>query len=269
MKGENVLKTIIVDDEPLAIERVKAISMDIPKVNIVETFDSPYNALEYSKDNEVDLAILDINMPEIDGIELGKKLRELQPKIVLIYVTGYEEYALDAYNIYAAAYLLKPFNKDDLLYAIESAVLLSKRDDKKVFIKTFGRFDVFVNGKPVFFKSAKSKELLALLVNANGSTITSGYATSILWEDKTDDESTKNLYYKVAKSLEKTLKENEIEKIIIKNRYAICINKSELSCDYYKLLLGDKEVRKNFTQEYMSQYSWAEETLAHIINHIK
>lgn len=263
------MKTILVDDEPLAMERFSKLAKNLSDINIIGKFDSPLDAVEFAKNEEVKLAVLDIDMPEMNGIELGKELRKVQPNIVLIFITGYEQYALDAFNICAAAYLMKPFDIEDLKYAVESAMLLSKRNSKEVMIKTFGRFDVFVNEKPIFFKSSKAKELLALLVDAKGSTITSEYAISILWEDKNYDENSKSLYYKVAKSLEKTLQENGIERIIIKTRYARCINKKEFSCDYYKMLSGDEKVKRSFVGEYMSQYSWAEETLAYIINKIQ
>lgn len=94
--------------------------------------------------------------------------------------------------------------------------------------------------------------------------MTSGYAISILWEDKPFDDNSQSLFYKAAKSLEKTLEEYEISQILIKTRYERCINRKEIECDYYKLLSEDEETLKQFRGEYMSQYSWAEETLAGI-----
>ena len=258
------MKTIIVDDEFLAIKTFSQVSKKIKEVHIIGEFDNPRDALDFAACEKIDLAVLDIEMPEMDGIELGRRLREMLPNIVLIYTTGYEQYALKAYGIHAAAYLLKPYNYEDLQYAIQSAEFLAKRNNHKIVIQTFGKFDVFVDGSPVFFKSSKAKELLALLVDAKGSTVTSGYAISILWEDKPFDDNSQSLFYKAAKSLEKTLEEYAISHILIKTRYERCINRKEIECDYYKLLSEDEETLKQFRGEYMSQYSWAEETLAGI-----
>lgn len=263
------MRTILVDDEILAMERFCQISKNIEQVTIVGKFDQPDKALAYAREEQIDLAILDIEMPEIGGIALGEQLRELHPGIVLIFITGYEQYALKAFRIHAAAYLLKPYSLEEAQYAIQSAELLSKRKQHDVFIKTFGMFDIFVDGEPVFFKSSKAKELLALLVDGKGSTITSGFAISMLWEDKPFDESSQSLYYKAAKSLEKTLKEWEIEHILIKTRYERCVNRKRFHCDYYQLLEGKEEIVKQFRGEYMSQYAWSEETLAGIFRYLE
>ena len=187
----------------------------------------------------------------------------------IIFITGHEQYALKAYGLHAAGYLLKPYNREEVEYAIQSAELLSKRQQHKVFVKTFGKFDVFVDGEPLFFKNSKSKELLALLVDAKGSTITSGYAISMLWEDKPFDENSQSLYYKAAKNLEKTLEEYGVEDILIKTRYERCVNRKKFECDYYSLLREDKDAVCQFHGEYMSQYSWAEETLAGILKFLE
>lgn len=256
------MRTILVDDEPLALERFEKISGEIENVEIIGKFNDPNEAIEFAYMNPIDLAVLDIEMPEISGIGLAKILKRICPDILIIFITGYEQYALKAYELHAISYLLKPYMKEDVEYAIQTAELLSKRKRHKVVIKTFGMFDVFVDGEPVFFKSSKAKELLALLVDAKGSTLTSGYAISLLWEDKPFTESSQSLYYKAAKSLEKTLGDYEIDHIIIKTRYERCVNRKEFECDYYEFLKENETAVRSFRGEYMSQYSWAEETLA-------
>lgn len=262
------MRAMIVDDEPLAIERFCQICREIDGIIIAGCFDDGDKALQFAEKETLDVAILDIEMPEIGGIELGKRLQAINSSVVLIFITGYEQYALKAYGIHAAAYLLKPYTVEEVAYALQTAQLLSKRKQHTVIVRTFGMFDIFVDGQAVFFKSSKAKELLALLVDAKGSTVTSGFAISMLWEDKPFDENSQSLYYKAAKSLEKTLSEWEIENILIKTRYEKCANRKEFQCDYYQLLLGDSETVRQFAGEYMSQYSWAEETLAGIFKYL-
>lgn len=105
-------------------------------------------------------------MPKMSGIDLGKKFRALYPKIVLIYVTGHEDAYIDAMRMKADFYVCKPFDREDILEAIDRAQLLSARQFKQTMIRTFGRFDVFVAATLIHFPNAKSKELLALCVDS-------------------------------------------------------------------------------------------------------
>ena len=127
------MKTILVDDEALNLMLLRNDCSEVDYVEIVGEFNNGLDAQLYVRDNPVDLAILDIIMAEIDGIVLGKELKKLNPEILLIYTTGYEEYAIDAVKLNIVAYLLKPFSTSDVKYALESALLLSKRakEDKK------------------------------------------------------------------------------------------------------------------------------------------
>lgn len=259
------MKTILVDDEPLAIERFCILAKDLPNIVIKGKFDLATEAIEYVKSNPVDLAVLDIEMPGMDGIQLTKELRNYNENLVVIFITGHEKYALKAFHLHAAAYLIKPYNFGELQYAIKTAELFMQREPEKVMIKTFGNFDVFVGGQPVFFKITKAKELLALMVDAKGSTISSGFAISMLWENRPFDEKSQSLYYKAAKSLEEVLEKHRIGHIIIKTRYERCLNRKAVECDYYQYLSGEVPGRDAFGGEYMKQYSWAEETLAGLL----
>ena len=155
------MKTIVVDDEKIALMTFMEEAKNIPELEVEGLFENAEEAVEYVKENKIDIAILDIEMQGIDGINLGNIFRRLNPKIMLIYITGYEKYAYEAIKLHAAAYLVKPFSSAQLEYAVETARLLSKRGKKKIFVRTFGHFDVFVDDEPIMFKSHKAKELLA------------------------------------------------------------------------------------------------------------
>ena len=130
------------------------------------------------------------------------------------------------------------------------------------YARTFGHFDLFVNNVPITFSSAKEKELLALLVDRNGGTLTSDEAIAILWEDELPDERVKARYRKLAMSLKNTLDKNGVSDIIINDNGTRSINTNILHCDYYDLLEGSESAKKSFHNAYMSDYSWAEDTLA-------
>ncbi|WP_310604920.1 response regulator [Anaerosporobacter sp.] len=258
------MKTILVDDEILAMEQFEIECEDMEEVEVIGKFNLPSKAIQFVQENHVDIAVLDIEMPEMNGIELGKKLRSIRPDIIIIYVTGYENYALEAFKVYALAYILKPFDAEEIMHAINTAKLLVKGNKKAVYAKTFGRFDLFVQDKLVSFTNAKAKELLALCIDRQGGMVTMEEAIDKLWEDREYDERVKNLYRKAVVQLTATLKQAGAEEVFISQRGVCHINKENVDCDYYDLLEGNTEAIDNFHSEYMFEYSWAEKTLLDI-----
>jgi two-component SAPR family response regulator len=256
------MKTILVDDEPLAMLRFQQLTKNNKHVEILGTFDNPFEALKFLIGKEIDLCVLDIEMPGLSGIELAEKIKIISPDTQIVFITGYQQYALSAYGVHACAYIIKPYIKEQINYAINTAKLLLTDNNRTVEVKAFGQFDIFIDKKPVFFKSAKAKELLAYLVDQNGGTVSTGLAISMLWEDKPYSVSSRSLYYKVVNSLEKTLDSAGISYIVIKTKHEICLNQNFVDCDYHNYL-SNKDLNKLlFKGEYMNQYSWGEETLA-------
>jgi hypothetical protein len=141
-------------------------------------------------------------------------------------------------------------------------VQFSSRSQKKVFARTFGHFDLFVDKIPVNFSSSKEKELMALLIDRNGGTLTANEAISYLWEDEAASERVSGRYRKLAMTLKNTLTRYGIEHILINNHGTRSINTAAIKCDYYELLSGNKKYQESFHNSYMTDYSWAEETLA-------
>lgn len=256
------MKILYVEDEEIAMDYFQFIAKTIPEIEIVAQYTNPLDALSCGKLKEVELAILDIQMPRMDGIELAKRLRAQNPNLLIIYTTANEEYAMEAFRLKVAAYLLKPYNRDELLYAIETAKLLAGRFKKRIFARTFGYFDLFVEDKPVLFQSAKAKELLALLVDRRGGTVTTDQIISILWEDRPNDESTQSLCSKIVKTLQKELAENGIGDLLVTKRGVRSIRTDLFECDMYQLLDGNEEAKKQFSGDYMMEYSWGEERIA-------
>lgn len=113
-----MITAIALDDEPLALEIIKAFCGRIDFLDLKRTFTSPTEAMTYLKDNPVDLMLLDINMPGITGIEFFKAAGN---ESLVIFTTAYSEYAVEGFNISATDYLLKPFKFTRFLQAVEKA----------------------------------------------------------------------------------------------------------------------------------------------------
>lgn len=110
------IRCIIVDDEPLALEILEAYTQKIPELEHVGSFSNGIEALQFLKQNSVDLILLDIEMPELTGIQLMKVL-DNPPKV--IFTTAYDQYAITSYELEAVDYLLKPIEFARFLAAIE------------------------------------------------------------------------------------------------------------------------------------------------------
>ena len=131
-------------------------------------------------------------------------------------------------------------------------------------VQTFGNFEVFYMGKPILFTRAKSKELLAYLVDRRGASVTTAEACSVLWEDKEYNFSLQRQFQTVVSDLMKSLKKYNCAYLIRRRRNSISVNVAELDCDVCRLLEGDKTVEARYRGEYMSNYSWAEMTAGYL-----
>ncbi|MBR1742565.1 MAG: response regulator [Lachnospiraceae bacterium] len=253
------MNAIIVDNDVQAVCLIRQYAKGAEKLDIIGSFTEGIGALTFVKRHKVDLAIIDIG---VNGLELGEQLKRNCPKIVLIFTADHEECAMKVNRFHAAAYLVKPYTKAELDYSIQTAILLSKRGGHRIFIKTFGYFDVFVDNSPIMFRSGKAKELLALLVDRQGGTVNTEQIICTLWEDRPNDEATQNLCCKTTKALKKELREHGIEELLVMNRSMKRVDTEYFSCDLYELLEEDELARKKFVGDYMLEYSWAEERMA-------
>lgn len=153
-----------------------------------------------------------------------------------------------------------PMTDDKIKQYISKALLLSKEQKSNIFIRTFGFFDVFVDGHAISFSNAKAKELLALCVDKRGGAVSQELAIDTLWEHRVCDENTKRLYRKAVIYLRSLLKSAGAEKLFQTGRGFCRIAPETAECDYYNYI--DRPDSEPFGGEYMAQYSWAEQTLA-------
>lgn len=113
-----MLKAIAIDDEPMALEVIKAHAKKVAFLDLQETFVSAMEALDFLKKNPTDLVFLDINMPDITGLDFS----QLLPKnTAVIFTTAYSQYAVDAFNINALDYLLKPIDFSRFIKSCQKA----------------------------------------------------------------------------------------------------------------------------------------------------
>lgn len=248
------MRVLLVDDEELGLIRLKnAVEKVLPKETEIISYTNPVKAFEENSDKSIDVAFLDIEMPVLNGITLAKKLKTVNPKINIIFVTAYSEYALDAYKMHASGYVTKPVNEekvraelDGLRYPVEVSAT------KKLQVKCFGNFDIFVSGKPLKFKYAKSKELFAYLIDREGSSVNINELNAVLWE-----EDKKSYCRNLIADIKETLKSVNAEDVFIKRRNECYIDIDKIDCDAYEFKKNNSAAIRAYRGEYMVQYDWA------------
>jgi two-component system, LytTR family, response regulator LytT len=113
-----MIKTIAIDDEPLALQLVTGYIRKTPFLDFLDAFDNPISAMEFIENNQVDLIFLDIQMPDLTGTEFA---RILNNSTKIIFTTAYEKYALEGFRLDALDYLLKPFGYEEFIVAAGKA----------------------------------------------------------------------------------------------------------------------------------------------------
>ena len=112
------LKTLIVDDEPLAVERMQVICAKIPTIQVVGTASDGAQALRLVEALKPDLILLDMTMPEVDGISVAKSLAKQAERPAVVFVTAHDNYAVEAFDLDAVDYVLKPVKPERLERAV-------------------------------------------------------------------------------------------------------------------------------------------------------
>ncbi len=259
------MKIVCVDDETLILQLTVSQCESLPGKPSVTGFQYAEEALAYVEANPVDIALLDIDMPDMNGLLLAAKMKEACPEVSVIFLTGFSEYAVDAFAIHASGYLLKPVSKERLIEEIAYALAnRPQRPKEHIFVQTFGNFDIFVDGKAISFPRGKAKELLAALVDRQGSSITRAEAFAILWEQGLYDRSKQKQLDVIIRSLRDTLQKNGIAEIFEMSSGNLRICPEKFVCDLYRFFEGDMEAVNTYRGEYMSSYSWASITEAYM-----
>ena len=259
------MNAICVDDEAQVLKHIVSSCQKIQLLDDVRGFTRPLDAVDWATEHPVDLALLDVDMPDMSGLQLAEELRRICPRISIIFITAFSQYALDAYSVHPTSYLLKPFDQARLAKEVEYAFSArASRDHAHITVQTFGHFEIFKDGKTLDFRRSKSKELLAYLVDRRGAGVTRQDAFAALWEDRMYDVSMQKQMDVVIRSLRDTLQKYGIGGLFeLKNR-SLRILPELIDCDLYRFLEGDEDAVNAYFGEYMSQYAWASDTEAQL-----
>ena len=252
------MKVICVDADRETAEKTAEVCRFLPRIDEAFAFDSVEEALSFMDHQLLDIAILDIAPPKLDGLRLAAAMKEKQPYVSVIFLTEHPEYALDAFRVRASGYLLKPLSEEALEDEVDYAASVKRSGPgAHISVQTFGGFDVFVDGTLVHFKRSKSKELFAILVDRRGSSVTRAEIFSILWEDRFYDRPMQKQLDVTIRSMRDTLREYGISEVVEMKRGHFRIFPEQISCDLYRFFDGDEDAFNAYRGEYMNPYAWA------------
>ena len=255
-----------VDDEPKMLKLLhKAIEEAAPDAEIMD-FSFGTDALASIRDNGFlpDIVFSDIRMPKLDGVEFAVRVKNLAPFTKIVFVTGFDDYAVKAFRIHASGYIMKPVDSDRIREEINNireernnALLFAGNRDGRLKVQCLGRFEVFWDNHPLQFNRLQTKELFAYLIDINGAQCTTVEAASAIWEDEADVKVLSHRIRNLIADLRTTLDSIGQGNVLVRKGKTLSINRDLIDCDYYQMLSGSMEAVNSYRGEYMTQYSWA------------
>ena len=257
---------LCVDDEYLLLEGLKRAVEASPDITFVKAIDDPFEAEEWAMEHPFDIAFLDVRMPVMSGIELAGQLLQIRPGAAVIFCTGYREYALDAFQVHATGFLLKPIRADKVQQEIDHVKALKAgdgaraggdvdagktdaADDTLLTVRTYGGFDVRdFKGQPVSFRRNKEKELFAALIHQGGREVSTDCLCNMLWDDNAwMYEKNRQYIYTLFSYLRRTLREAGAGELMTRGETGYSLDMSRIRID---------ETGKG-QLEYLPGYAWS------------
>lgn len=226
-------RAIIVDDEQAAIKKLEKMLIDTGTIDVCGAFSDPTAVTDFLKENVVDIAFLDIEMPKINGIELADQIMDIQDSINIIFVTAFSEYAVEAFRCHALDYLLKPVNKDRLemtIKRISDIPVATHHLSHLVKVNCFGRLTVTIDEKALKFRTAKAEELFAYLIDNNGQPMHRNYIMDAFWCDYDGDRALV-LFNTTLHYLKKAFNQFGVKLNVIHQRGTYSLDMADMECD--------------------------------------
>nr|WP_198044715.1 response regulator [Lysinibacillus timonensis] len=235
------MRALIVDDEELAINHLVNLLQKFSFLSEILTFTTSKDVVKYLDLYKVDIAFIDIEMPEMDGLELSIKIRDMQPTCKIIFTTAYDHYAVNAFELRATDYIVKPVTYKRLLNTMERIDINTTNQIYMKRLCLFGDLRVIENEIITTFdkwRTQKVKDIFFYLLHMRNKNIHRDILIELFWQDQCIDKATAGLYrviYYLRKMIEdhqKVLADSiEIKKTDI--GYQLKVQNIELDIDLF------------------------------------
>lgn len=231
-----MIKIAAVDDEMHVLERFERMILKIKEIELCGLFQTAEQLLFYMKEHPLDAVFLDIEMPGVNGLQLSEQILDLNENIDIIFVTAFNQYAVEAFELQAMDYILKPLTEERLGKTV-SRLLKNERTVRhslKPFIQCFGDFEVFLNGEALVFKNSKAKEILAFLVHKEGVAVNWEKIVDAVWPSYNYEKAHAN-FHATTYLLRKRLSEAGISQILENTPGNYRVVTDHMDCDLNEL----------------------------------
>lgn len=257
------MNAIVVDDDQMSIEYMKIILGQIDKIDDVKYFLSPKEALKWCENNKPDLAFLDIEMGELSGIFLAGEMNRVTPHTRTIFVTSYDNFALEAFKVHAVGYILKPCKKEDIEEELKY-LDFGDGNEKALTCRCFGNFEAYDGTLPIKFKNTKTKELLAYLVHREGATCSVQEIAAVVLPEIDNPYHQQSRLRTLVADLLQVLKDLGFDNCVYKAHGSLAIIPHNIKCDFYDFVKLDKSAIDKYHGEYMNQYPWGADIVSYL-----
>jgi len=205
-----MITAILVDDMRPALRELEFLLKKYPDISIDGTYTNPLAAIEKISETKPQAVFLDINMPQLQGMDAASRILDLSPETDIVFVTAYDQYAVEAFELHAMDYLLKPISEERLKKTVErlreKTLARAEPRSSKLQIRCFGRFRMsWEDQEPIKWRIEKAKELFAYLLQNHGRSISKDELLDKLWPEDSPERAIKQLYngtYYIRKALE-------------------------------------------------------------------
>ncbi|GMK38610.1 hypothetical protein PCCS19_16640 [Paenibacillus sp. CCS19] len=277
------MNVIIIDDERIALNYLERQLSTFPNVSIVGAFMNPLLAIDAVKSQRPDAVFLDIDLPEMNGMELAERLLEISPSLQVIFVTAYNQFAVHAFEISAVDYIMKPYEAGRLqktiqrinerlnLHIVDETLvesILKVRVMRQLMLEPAGG-----SAKPLNWRTVKAMELFLYLLQHRGLLVRKSTIIDQLWPTH-DTDKAYSLLYSAVYQIRKTLADyHEHFQIVNQSEgYMLTLHQVWLDADHWQKQLDDlaeldegsiashESVMTEYTGDYLQTYDylWAE-----------
>lgn len=191
------MKAVIVDDEYYAIQGLKMELEDIGGIEIAGLFEDGKKMLDELAEIQPDIIFLDIEMPQMNGFEVFEKIIDMGYLTNIVFVTAYSHYAVKAFEVNAADYIVKPVTRERLQQTMNRLIPRGVPEKKhEISVCCFGHFSILADGNEINagWRTRKAEELIAYLISEKGRFVSKEKIADALWPELDAEKSVSNLY---------------------------------------------------------------------------
>lgn len=198
-----MIEALLIDDENLALKQLKKLLEEYSIIKVIATYTDPSIAVIEASEIQPDVIFLDINMPEMNGMQTAEMLQQACPATNIVFVTAYDEYALEAFEINAIDYVLKPVNRNRLAKTIQrleerySQASKNVSEDIEITIRCFQSLRFERNGELIHnirWRTTRAQELFAYLLHNHNRFVSKDSLIDIFWPEYDQKKAMTHLY---------------------------------------------------------------------------